>query len=91
MFWFLLGVAIVVLGGFILIGAIKLLLAIIAGIINIIGAIFFDRDDWYLSARKDKAGNMIFNCYQNCQEYVCQCCLRIITREKSFVGGRTFV
>ena len=45
MFWFILGIVIVVLGGFILIGAIKLLLAIIAGIINIIGAIFFDRDD----------------------------------------------
>ena len=45
MFWFLLGVVIAVLGGLILVGAIKLILAIIAGIINIIGSIFFDRDD----------------------------------------------
>lgn len=45
MFWFLLGIAVVVLGGFILVGAIKLILAIIAGIINLVGSIFFDRDD----------------------------------------------
>lgn len=43
MFWFLLGIVIVVLGGFILVGAIKLVLTIIAWIINLIGSIFFDR------------------------------------------------
>lgn len=45
MLWFILGIVIVVLCGFILIGAIKLLLAIIACIINIIGSIFFDHND----------------------------------------------
>ena len=44
MFWFLLGVAIAVIAGLIIVGAFKLLFAIIAGISNIICSIFFDHD-----------------------------------------------
>ena len=42
MLTFLIGVVIVVVGGLLLVGAIKLLLWILAGIIQIIGSIFFD-------------------------------------------------
>ena len=45
MFWFLIGIVIVLLGGYIIIGVLQLLFGIIGNMISWIFHLFFDRND----------------------------------------------